>query len=129
MSPSSRSYLKTTVLAALLGAIIFGLTFVATLNQGGIAKVFVASVGSLIGFACVSVALGGVVVLYRNWGLERGQQDLFLRLNASRDFNVGRNGELGWGIWVRRLFRRALRHSYLLVGDLVQVGSLQEIED
>ena len=129
MSPSSRSYLKTTVLAALLGAIIFGLTFVAALNQGGIAKVFVESVGSLIGFACVSVALGGVVALYRNWGLERGQQDLFLRLNASRDFNVGKNGELGWGIWVRRLFRRALRHCYLLVGDLVQVRSLQEIED
>jgi len=65
MSPSSRSYLKTTVLAALLGALILGLTFVATLNAGGIAKVFVASVGSLIGFACVSVALGGVVALYR----------------------------------------------------------------
>jgi len=38
MSPSGLSYLKTTVLAALLAALAFGLTLVAALNLGGIAK-------------------------------------------------------------------------------------------
>jgi hypothetical protein len=50
-------------------------------------------------------------------------------MNASRDLKVVSSGELAWGIWVRRLFRRVLRQSYLLVGDLVQVRSLQEIKD
>jgi hypothetical protein len=129
MSPSSLNYLKTTALAALLGALAFGLTLIAALNLGGIAKAFLEGVGSLLGLACGSVALGGVVVLYRSRGLERGQPDLFLRMNANRDLKVVSSGKLGWGTRVRRLFRRVLRRSYLLVGDLVQVRSLQEIKN
>jgi hypothetical protein len=129
MSPSSLNYLKTTALAALLGALAFGLTLIAALNLGGIAKALLEGVGSLVGLACGSVALGGVVVLYRSRGLERGQPDLFLRMNAKRDLKVVSSGKLGWGIQVRRLFRRVLRQSYLLVGDFVQVRSLQEIKN
>jgi len=127
MSPSSANYLKTTALAALLGALAFGLTLIAALNLGSIAKAFLEGVGSLVGLACASVALGGVVVLYRSRGLEGGQPDLFLRMNANRDVKVVSSGKLGWGIQVRRLFRRVFRKSYLLVGDLEQVRSLQEI--
>ena len=128
MSPSSANYLKTTALAALLGALAFGLTLIAALNLESIAKAFLEGVGSLVGLACASVALGGVVVLYRSRGLERGQPDLFLRMNANRDVKVVSSGKLGWGIRVRRLFRRVFRKSYLLVGDLEQVRSLQEIK-
>lgn len=77
--------------------------------------------------ACI--ALGGVVALYRSKGLARGQPDLFLRVNASRDLEAVSRGELGWGIRARRFFRRALGASFLLVGDLVEVQPLKDIQD
>lgn len=123
------NYLKTSLLAALLGAVVVGFTVVAALNQRGITKAFVQGVGWPIAFVSECVALGGVLALYRNRGLARGSPDLFLRLNASRDLKVVSSGELGWGIWVRRLFRRAFGGAYPLVGDMVEVRSLQEIED
>lgn len=129
MSPSSVSYLKTTVSAALLGALVIVLTFIAALNQAGIARAFVECAGWLVGLASECVALGGVVALYRSKGLAGGNPDLFLGLNASRDFEAVSRGELGWGIWARRFFRFALGASYLLVGDLVEVRPLKEIED
>jgi hypothetical protein len=129
MSPSSLNYLRTTALAASLGVFALGLALIAALDLGGIARAFLEGVGSLAGVACLSVALGGLVVLFRSRGLERGRPDLFLRMNANRDLGVVSSGKLGWGTWVRRFFRRLLRPPSLLVGDLVQVRSLQEIKD
>ena len=129
MRPSSVSYLKTTVLAALLGALVIVLTLIAARNQAGVAKAFVEGAGWLVGLTSGCVALGGVVALYRSKGLACGQPDLFLSLNASRDLEAVSRGELGWGIWVRRLFRLAFGASYLLVGDPVEVRPLKEIED
>src|SRR5262249_45229257 len=127
MSPTRLSYLKTTAIAALLGALGFGVATFAALDLGGIARVLLQGVGSLVGVGCESVALGGLVVLHRSWGLEHGRPDLFLRMNAKRDLRVVRTGELGWGTHFRRLLRRILGRSYPLVGDLVEVRSLAEI--
>ena len=129
MSASSLNYLRTTALAASLGVLALGLALIAAFNLEGIARAFLEGMGSLAGVACLSVALGGLVVLFRSRGLERGRPDLFLRMNASRDLGVVSSGKLGWGTWVRRFVRRLLRPSSLLVGDLVQVRSLQEIKD
>src|SRR5215472_4833161 len=129
MSASSLNYLRTTALAASLGVLAVGLALIAAFNLEGIARAFLEGMGSLAGVACLSVALGGLVVLFRSRGLERGRPDLFLRMNASRDLGVVSSGKLGWGTWVRRFVRRLLRPSSLLVGDLVQVRSLQEIKD
>jgi hypothetical protein len=129
MSPSSVSHLKTTVVAALAGAVVIAFTLIAAQRLEGVAKILVEGIGSLIALAIACVALGGVVVLYRSRGLARGRPDLFLRLNADRDLKVVSSGECGWGIRVRRFFRRAFGGAYLLVGDMVQVRSLQEIED
>lgn len=129
MSPTSLSYLKTTVPAALAGMLLIGLTLIAGPHQMGIAKALVGSVGWLLGLACGCVALGGLVVLYRSRTLEAGEQDLFLRFNAGRDLEAVSSGQLGWGIWLRRLGRRASGASGCLVGDLVEIRSLQEIEN
>jgi hypothetical protein len=128
MRPSSVSYLKTTALAALLGALVIGLTRIAALNLAAVSRTFVEGAGWLVGLAIELVALAGVVALYRNDGLARGHPDLFLGLNASRDLEAVSRGEFGWGIWVRRLFRLALGSSHPLVGDLVEVRPLKEIE-
>jgi hypothetical protein len=130
MSPSSRSYLKTTAVAALLGAAAFlGLMVSAALDLGVIARAFLDVVGSVVVLGCLSITLGGVVVLYRSRGLERGLPDLFLRMNANRDLEFVNSGRLGWGIQFRRLLRRLLRQDYPLVGDRVEVRSLAEIKN
>src|SRR5438874_8147362 len=128
MRPSGVSYLKTTVSSALLGALVIALTLIAARNLAGIPRTFVQGAGWFVGLACECVALAGIVVLYRNRGLARGHADLFLTLNASRDLRAVSRGQVGWGIWLRRLFRRASGASHLLVGDLVEVRPLKEIE-
>jgi hypothetical protein len=95
MSPSSLNYLRTMALAASLGMFALGLALIAALDLGGIARAFLEGVGSLAGVACLSVALGGLVVLFRSRGLERGRPDLFLRMNANRDLGVVSRGKLG----------------------------------
>lgn len=128
MSPTSLSYLKTTVPAAIAGLLVIELTLMAVPSQVGIAKALVGSVGWFLGLACECVALGGLVVLYRSRILEAGEPDLFLRFNAGRDLEAVSSGQLGWGIGFRRLARLASGASCLLVGDVVEVRSLQEIE-
>jgi hypothetical protein len=128
MSPGNTTYLKTSVAAAIVGAVVLVLVVVTAQTQGGMTKPFIEGVGSLIVIASACVALGGFVVLYRNGRMTRGLPDLFLRLNASREPKVVSSGALDWGIRVRRLIRRALAGTYPLVGDMMQVRSLQEIQ-
>jgi hypothetical protein len=127
MSPSRVNYLKTTALAAVLGALAFGVAVYAALDLEGMLKVLLEGVGSLAGVGLESVALGGLVVLHRSWGLEHGRPDLFLRMNSKRDLKVLHSGKLGWGTRGRRALRRVLGQSHPLVGDLVEVRSLAEI--
>ena len=129
MSPSRLSYWRTTSVAALLGLLGVGLTVTAALDLRGIAQAVFEVLGSLVGLGGASFALGGVLVLQRSRGLERGQPDLFLRMNAARGPDVVGSGNLGWGTAARRILRRVLRQSYPLVGDQVQVRSLREIHE
>jgi len=108
MSPSRLSYLRISALAALLGVLGFGLALTAALDLGGIARPVFEALGLLVGVAGSSLALGGVVVLKRSHGLERGLPDLFLRMNGRRGPEVVRSGDLGWGTSARRLLRRVL---------------------
>lgn len=128
MHPNSLSYLKTTIPAAIAGMLIIGLTVSVMPHQVGVAKVLVGSVGWLLGLTCGCVALGGLVVLHRSRILAAGGQDLFLRFNTGRDLEALSSGQLGWGIWLRRLGRLLSGASCLLVGDVVTIRSLQEIE-
>jgi hypothetical protein len=83
---------------------------------------------SATALACAGTAFCALVVLYRHRLLERGEPDLFLRLNASRDARAIARGEIGWGIGFRRVLRRLLGSSRPLVGDLVRVRQLEQIE-
>jgi len=123
------SHLKTTVSSALLGAVAIGLTLFAAPAHADTARALLQIAGWLVGVACACIALAGLVVLCRDRRLARGHRDLFLALNDSRDLPAVTRGQLGWGIWLRRLIRRASMGSHLLVGDLVEVRSLKEIEE
>ncbi|TMA42209.1 MAG: hypothetical protein E6J82_10005, partial [Deltaproteobacteria bacterium] len=128
MSPGNASYMKTSLAAAIAGAIVLVLVILVAHSQMGMTKAFIEGVGSLIVIAGACIALGGLVVLYRSARLARGLPDLFLRLNASRELKAVTSGKLGWGIRVRRLFRRAFGGSHPLVGDMMQVRPLHEIQ-
>ena len=128
MSPGNASYMKTSLAAAIAGAIVLVLVILVAHSQMGMTKAFIEGVGSLIVIAGACIALGGLVVLYRSARLARGLPDLFLRLNASRELKAVSSGKPGWGIRVRRLFRRAFGGSHPLVGDMMQVRPLHEIE-
>src|SRR5438128_7371384 len=128
MHPSSASYLKTTVLAASSGALVIGLTLGAARDLTGLSRALVEGAGWLVGLASGCVALAGAVTLVRSKRRAEGRRDLFLDLNASRDPEAVSRGEFGWGLRVRRLFRRASGTSHPLVGDLVEIRPLEEIE-
>jgi hypothetical protein len=127
MSQSRLSYLKTTAVAALLGVLALAVAAFAAFHPQGSGQIFLEGAGSIVGLVFGCIALAGMVVLHRSWGLEHGRPDLFLRMNAKRDLKVVGSGELEWGTRVRRLLRRLSGQSYPLVGDLVEVRSLAEI--
>jgi hypothetical protein len=125
---ASRRYLKTTALFAVVGALSVGLALVAAFYLRGVARALFEGVGSFVALVAGALAVGGLIVLYRSRAVQRGQRDLFLRANARRGLDALSTGKLGWGTRVRRLFRALFWPSGLLVGDLVQVRSLGEIE-
>ena len=128
MTSGSRSYLKTVLLAAGAGALIIGATLVTAAFETGIARILVQAIGWPLGLLSECVAAGGVLVIYRSSNLDIGRPDLFLHLNAARSLEVLGEDGLDAGMWLRRLLRMGLRGSWLLVGDVVEVRSLEEIE-
>ena len=128
MTTGSRSYLKTVILAAAGGALIIAATLVGSAFETGPAKLLVELIGWPLGLLSECVAAGGLLVVYRSTHLDLGQTDLFLRLNEARSLAALDAAGLDLGMWVRRSVRFLLGGSWLLVGDLVEVRSLEEIE-
>jgi hypothetical protein len=128
MTSGSRSYLKTVLLAAGAGALIIGATLVAAAFETGVPRILVEAIGWPLGLLGECVAAGGLLVVYRSAHLDIGQPDLFLHLNAARSIEALGEDGLDVGMWLRRLLRIGLRGSWLLVGDVVEVRSLEEIE-
>lgn len=128
MSAGTRSYLKTVILAAAGGALIIAATLVGSAFETGPAKLLVELIGWPLGLLSECVAAGGLLVVYRSAHLDLGHPDLFLRLNEARSLAALDTGMLDIGMWVRRSVRFLLGGSWLLVGDQVEVRSLEEIE-
>ena len=128
MTAGTRSYLKTVILAAAGGAVIIAATLVTSAFETGPARLLVELVGWPLGLLSECVAAGGLLVVYRSTHLDLGHPDLFLRLNEARSLAALDAAALDVGMWVRRTVRFILGGSWLLVGDVVQVRSLEEIE-
>ena len=128
MSRTHLSYLKTAALAAAAGAMLLGVTLVGAAFETGLARIVVEAIGWPLGILGECVAAGGLLVVYRSAQLDVGRPDLFLRLNAARSLEALSTVDLDVGLWLRRIVRFMLRGSWLLVGDMVEVRSLEEIE-
>ena len=128
MTAGTRSYLKTVVLAAASGVVIIAATLVTSAFETGPARLLVELIGWPLGLLSECVAAGGLLVVYRSTHLDLGHTDLFLRLNEARSLEALDAALFDVGMWVRRSVRFLVGGSWLLVGDVVQVRSLEEIE-
>ncbi len=128
MTASTRSYVKTVILAAAGGALIIAATLVGAAFETGPAKLLVQIIGWPLGLLSECVAAGGLLVVYRSTHLDLGHPDLFVRLNEARSLAALDTGVLDIGMWVRRSVRFLVGGPWLLVGDVVEVRSLDEIE-
>ena len=75
----------------------------------------------------VGVMGGGLLALYRDSAQAKGDLDLFVASNLARSERALETGGPGTGIVLRRLWRRLVGGRWLLVGDLVQIRSLDEV--
>lgn len=119
--------LKTTRLALVAGA-------VAALAGGGLAAApdgALALSGVALAVAALlplAVGASGAVVLHRLGRVERGETDLFLQSNEPRlETSLERPGGFRAGPLRRLVARTMLGHDYL-VGDEVDIKSLEEIQ-
>ncbi len=129
MTPHVSSYLKTTVLAVLV-AVATGIAAGAVLSLlSGLAVVAAGLVAGLAAIAAVAMAvvLSGLLVLYRQLRVAAGREDLFLALTRSRgEAALAAPGSFRAGFLRRLAARRLLGHDWL-VGDEVEIRSLDEI--
>jgi hypothetical protein len=125
MSPARRACLQATISSSLTGAVALGMSEIAAPHTA--IPWAIRCVGWIAALACGSVAAAALLVMYRHHLIERGTQDLFLRLNAPRDPALISAGRIDWGIRVRRALRSAFGRWNFLVGDLVEVRPLEEI--
>jgi hypothetical protein len=122
------SYLKTTVLG--LGAAV-GVLAIAALSGAwlpGAAATWMAVALAIAALLPMSLALSGWIVLQRLRRMHGGVPDLFLASNAARREDTLEQPDGFRAGALRRWFARALLGHDFLVGDEVEIRSLQEIE-
>ena len=127
MSPVRKSYVKSTVLClvAVVGGTLGGLAGLTWLPIG--AGSAVAVLCAFVVLIAAMLACAGAMMLTRHARSMRGEPDLFLELNRSREPSAILSGSVERVAPLRRwLARKLLGHDYL-VGDLVEIKSWPEI--
>jgi hypothetical protein len=126
-SPALGSYVKTTAAGLTLVAAALAGAFLAIYLLPGTIGVAIASIGVIVAMLAGIAVCAGAIVLVRYRRNARGQQDLFLELNRSREpAAISAAGPRFHTRPRRWLARRLLGHD-LIVGDLVEVRSWDEI--
>jgi hypothetical protein len=122
------SYLKTTLLAVVAGV---GIGLVAALLTRWLPTLLAVPLWLVAGLgmaAAWSVALGGLLVLYRDRRDQRSGIDFFRQLNSARSERALQAGGFDSGLWWGRLTRWLPGRPRLLVGDEVEVRSFDQIQ-
>jgi hypothetical protein len=124
-----RSFAKTSISAA--GSGLFVIVATHLIVPGGFPAVtaLVEAVGWVIGALFETVALGGVIALYRDHGERKGRADLFLSANEAHSEQALTMERPAFGIRVRRGLRGLAKGRWALIGDRVEVRSLEEIQN
>jgi hypothetical protein len=128
MAPHRLSYLKTLVGAVGLTAVGFAVMYLAAVTSSGPIRNLVVLIGSSVSLIGAGLAIGVTLALYRDRLQAGSQKDLFNVLNMSRSQEALTASHPGFGILLRRVWRHILRRPGLLVGDVVQIRTLEEIQ-
>jgi hypothetical protein len=122
-----KSYIKTTVACLGLVAVALLLSLLALHGLPAPLAPLVAGLGVLAALGTATLAGAGAVVLLRYKRAALGKRDLFLELNHSRDAAAITAAKIARPTRLRRrMAQRMLGHD-LVVGDLVEVKSWDEI--
>lgn len=127
MTRFKHSYVKTLIVATIFGVVMLLIPHVHMPAGFGIVEVLVEVIDWSVILMTVCVAIGAMIALYRHQAQAKGRMDLFDVLNASRSEGALATAHLGFGIRLRRLWRRLLGGQWLLVGDVVEIRSLDDI--
>lgn len=131
MSAGITSYRKTVAASSLAGLAVIAVThagqaFVSTLLPALLVS-FLSALGWIVGVFLLSIAAGGFLAGFRHSRLERGDLDLFLAFNRARSEAALLDRTVrSKGVMFPKL-RRWLGAPAVIVGDTVQICSLQEI--
>ncbi len=128
MTAHKRSYVKTSLAAALTGLFVIVGTHLVTSGRLGTVTALIDAIACVFGGIFEAVAVGGVIALYRDHGDANRRADLFLTANKARSEQVLAAGRTGVGILFRRWWRDLLGDRWALVGDVVEVRPREEIE-
>ena len=120
------SYVKTTVACAALAAVASLFAVLAAYWLPRLVGSLVAALCSLVALVALTLSSAGALVLLRCRRSARGQRDLFLELNRSREPAAIEAG-LPRATRLRRWLALRLMGYDLLVGDRVEIKSWDEI--
>ena len=120
------SYLKTTALALAATLVVLVIAALCALLDDAVAKLMAFAL-AIVALAPLSLSLSGWLVLTRHRRTEVGATDLYLESNAGRrEDALARPDGFRAGM-LRRLVARALLGHNFLVGDEIEIRSLDEI--
>ncbi len=121
-----RSYWKSVLLAGAAGVLVLLLTGLLA-PAGGAWRGVVIALGDLASLPPLVIAASGLAVLYRDANVAKGKRDLYHAWNASRSEAAiaGKAGDAG--LRLRRFVRAIVAPKLLLVGDEVEIRSLEDI--
>jgi hypothetical protein len=122
------SYLKTLLGAAAGGLGVQALAHFVAPDERGIVGALIAAFAFGVALSAAFVAMGAILAFYRNLRRSRGKRDLFDASNASRSEQILTTAGHQVGILIRQTWRRLLGGRWLLVGDVVEIRALDEIQ-
>jgi hypothetical protein len=128
MTAYQRSFVKTVLIAAVAGLSVIVVSQLIVPSRFPGLRAVIDAIGWLIGAFFEAVALGGVIALYRDHEERKGRTDLFLRANEAHSELALTLERPAFGIRVRRRVRSLARGRWVLVGDQVEIRTLEEIQ-
>ena len=128
MTSHRLSYMKTLAITAIVGVGLPLIVHSVASGKSGIAGRLIVMVGWSTGLLFAGVAMGAVTVLYRDHLRVTAQVDLYDAANDHRSAKTLMAARPDFGLRVRHVCRLVLRGRWLLVGDIVKIRPLDEIQ-
>ena len=123
----AKSYLKTAVASLTLGLLIIFGTYLALRHVPSGFRSMAGALGVLLAMGAATFACASLVVLARHRRAATGRRDLFLELNQSKEPEAIKSAAAVQVSQLRRWLAKRLLGHELVVGDLVEIKSWDEI--